>query len=80
MDEAFSSFFQVFPLMVKLAEAEKTIELLAVEIQKTRRRVNALEYVLIPNLQETIKYITLKLDELARSSVVSIMRIKGSTR
>lgn len=47
------------------------------EIEKTRRRVNALEYVLIPNLQETIKYITLKLDELARSSVVSIMRIKG---
>ena len=51
IDEAFSSFFQVFPLMVKLAEAEKTIELLAVEIEKTRRRVNALEYVLIPNLQ-----------------------------
>lgn len=78
IDEAFSSFFRVLPLMVKLAEAEKTIELLAVEIEKTRRRVNALEYVLIPNLQETIKYITLKLDELARSSVVSIMRIKGS--
>ncbi|MCX6089833.1 MAG: V-type ATP synthase subunit D [Candidatus Atribacteria bacterium] len=76
LDEALSSFFQVLPLMIKLAEAEKAIELLAVEIQKTRRRVNSLEYVLIPNLEETIKYINLKLDELARSSVTRIMRIK----
>ncbi|HHF09152.1 MAG TPA: V-type ATP synthase subunit D [Candidatus Atribacteria bacterium] len=80
VDEAFSSFFRVLPLMIRLAEAEKAIELLAVEIEKTRRRVNALEYVLIPNLEETIKYITLKLDELARSSLTSIMRIKGSLR
>ena len=76
LDEAFSSFFRVLPLMIKLADAEKTIELLAVEIEKTRRRVNALEYVLIPNLEETIKYINFKLDELARGAITSIMRIK----
>lgn len=80
IDAAFGSFFQVLALLVKLAEVEKTIELLAVEIEKTRRRVNALEYVLIPSLEETIKYINLKLDELARSAVVGIMRIKGSLR
>ncbi|MGQ9622826.1 MAG: V-type ATP synthase subunit D [Candidatus Caldatribacteriaceae bacterium] len=80
IDAAFRSFSRVLPLMVRLAEAEKTIELLAVEIEKTRRRVNALEYVLIPNLEETIKYIQLKLEELARFSITSIMRIKGSMR
>ncbi len=80
IDAAFGSFFHVLSLLVKLAEAEKTIELLAVEIEKTRRRVNALEYVLIPSLEETIKYINLKLDELARSAIVSIMRIKGSLK
>jgi V/A-type H+-transporting ATPase subunit D len=80
IDAAFRSFSRVLPLMVRLAEAEKTIELLAVEIEKTRRRVNALEYVLIPNLEETIKYIQLKLEELARFSITSIMRIKGSIR
>ncbi len=80
IDAAFRSFFRVLPLMVRLAEAEKTIELLAVEIEKTRRRVNALEYVLIPNLEETIKYIQLKLEELVRFSITSIMRIKGSMR
>lgn len=80
IDQAFGSFFQVLPRIIQLAEAEKTIELLAVEIEKTRRRVNALEYVLIPSLEETIKYINLKLDELARSSIVGIMRIKGSLK
>lgn len=80
IDAAFRSFSRVLPLMIRLAEAEKTIELLAVEIEKTRRRVNALEYVLIPNLEETIKYIQLKLEELARSAITSIMRIKGSMR
>lgn len=80
LDAAFRSFTRVLPLMIRLAEAEKTIELLAVEIEKTRRRVNALEYVLIPNLEETIKYIQLKLEELARSAITGIMRIKGSMR
>lgn len=80
LDAAFRSFSRVLPLMIRLAEAEKTIELLAVEIEKTRRRVNALEYVLIPNLEETIKYIQLKLEELARSAITGIMRIKGSMR
>ncbi|MEN3202970.1 MAG: V-type ATP synthase subunit D [Atribacterota bacterium] len=80
LDAAFRSFSRVLPLMIRLAEVEKTIELLAVEIEKTRRRVNALEYVLIPNLEETIKYIQLKLEELARSAITGIMRIKGSMR
>lgn len=80
LDAAFRLFSRVLPLMIRLAEAEKTIELLAVEIEKTRRRVNALEYVLIPNLEETIKYIQLKLEELARSAITGIMRIKGSMR
>ncbi|HSV31831.1 MAG TPA: V-type ATP synthase subunit D [Atribacteraceae bacterium] len=80
IDAAFHSFFNVLARLIKLAEAEKIIELMAVEIEKTRRRVNALEYVLIPNLKETIKYINLKLEELARSQVVSIMRIKGRSK
>jgi len=62
---------------LKLAEAEKTLQLLADEIEKTRRRVNALEYTLIPNLAETIRYITMKLGEMERSNLSRMMRIKS---
>ena len=62
--------------MLKLAQAEKTAQLLAEEIEKTRRRVNALEYVQIPTLQETIKSITMKLDENERSNLARLMKIK----
>jgi V/A-type H+-transporting ATPase subunit D len=63
-----------------LAEKEKTLELLADEMEKTRRRVNALEYVLIPNIEETIKFITLKLTETERSDLVRLERVKEIIR
>ena len=63
--------------MVKLAEVEKTCNMLAIEIEKTRRRVNALEYVMIPQLEETIKFITMKLDENERSTIVRLVKVKA---
>ncbi len=66
LDDAVSQLSSVLTEMLKLAELEKTVKLLAQEIEKTRRRVNALEYVMIPQLQETIRYITMKLDENER--------------
>ena len=63
--------------MVKLAEIEKTCNMLAIEIEKNRRRVNALEYVMIPQLQETIKFITMKLDENERSNIVRLVKVKS---
>jgi V/A-type H+-transporting ATPase subunit D len=65
---------------LELAEAEKTLQLLADEIEKTRRRVNALEYTLIPNLNETIRYITMKLSEMERSNLSRLMRVKSIIR
>ncbi|MCK4271431.1 V-type ATP synthase subunit D [bacterium] len=65
---------------LKLAEAEKTMQLLADDIEKTRRRVNALEYTLIPDLIETIRYITMKLSEMERSNLSRLMRIKNIIR
>ena len=62
--------------MLKLAEVEKTSQLLAEEIEKTRRRVNALEYVKIPGMQESIKYITMKLDENERANTIRLMKVK----
>lgn len=63
-------------LLGELAEVEKTAEVLAEEIEKTRRRVNALEYVLIPQLQDNIKFITMKLDEIERESRIRVMKVK----
>ncbi len=63
--------------MVELAEREKGLEMLSEEIEKTRRRVNALEYVLIPNLEETIRYITLRLSEMERGALTRIMKVKA---
>lgn len=76
LDEAVSSLSDIMPDLLKLAENEKTCRLLASEIEKTRRRVNALEHVLIPQYEETIKYITMKLDENERSSTTRLMKVK----
>lgn len=63
-------------MLLELAESEKAIELLAVEIEKTRRRANALENVMIPNYIDTIKYIQMKLDENERASITRLMKVK----
>jgi V/A-type H+-transporting ATPase subunit D len=62
--------------MLELAQVEKTMQLLAQEIEKTRRRVNALEYVMIPDMQEKIKYITMKLEENESATKVRLMKVK----
>jgi V/A-type H+-transporting ATPase subunit D len=76
LDSAITRLSGVLPQMVELAELEKTCNMLADEIEKTRRRVNALEYVMIPQLEETIKYIRMKLDEDERGSLVRLMKTK----
>lgn len=76
LDDAIQSLADVFPAMLRLAESEKACQLMASEIEKTRRRVNALEHVMIPQLQETIRYITMKLDENERSTQVRLMKVK----
>ena len=76
LDDAVSAMSQVFQDMLKLAEIEKTSQLLAEEIEKTRRRVNALEYVKIPQMEESIKYISMKLDENERGNQTRLMKVK----
>ena len=76
LDGAVDALSGVFQDMLKLAEIEKTSQLLAEEIEKTRRRVNALEYVKIPQMEEAIKYITMKLDENERASTIRLMKVK----
>jgi len=76
LDDALTKLFQVFEDMLELAQVEKSMQLLAQEIEKTRRRVNALEYVMIPDLQENIKYITMKLAENENATKVRLMKVK----
>lgn len=76
LDDAVRALSDVFPQMLRLAEVEKSCQLMAAEIEKTRRRVNALEYVMIPQYQETIRYITMKLDENERSTTTRLMKVK----
>ena len=76
LDKAIARLAEVFPALLQLAAMEKEAALLAEEIEKTRRRVNALEYVMIPNLQETIKYIKMKLDENERGNQTRLMKVK----
>jgi V/A-type H+-transporting ATPase subunit D len=68
---------ELLPKMVKLAEIEKSVRMLADEIERNKRRVNALEYVMIPQLEETIKYIRNKLDENERAALVRLMKVKS---
>lgn len=76
LDGAISALSEIFPKMIRLAEIEKACQLMADEIEKTRRRVNALEHIMIPDYQETIKYITMKLSENERSTTTSLMKVK----
>ena len=77
LDGAVDSLNDVFQDMLKLAEVEKSCQLMASEIEKTRRRVNALEHVIIPENQQGIRYITMKLDENERSTQVRLMKVKS---
>ena len=76
LDGAVKSLADILPDMLKLAETEKACQLMAAEIEKTRRRVNALEHVIIPEAQKNIKYITMKLDENERSTQIRLMKVK----
>ena len=76
LDDAIKSISDVMPYMLRLAEVEKSCQLMASEIEKTRRRVNALEHVMIPQYEETIRYITMKLDENERSTTSRLMKVK----
>ena len=76
LDGAVQSLAQILPDMLRLAEVEKSCQLMAEEIEKTRRRVNALEHVIIPETQKNIKYITMKLDENERSTQIRLMKVK----
>ncbi len=78
LDDAIGLFAQTFRDMLELARVEKTMQLLAQEIEKTRRRVNALEYVMIPDMQETIRYITMKLEENERGNITRLMKVKDT--
>lgn len=80
LDSALAAFSEVLSLLVRLAEVEKSAELLADEIERTRRRVNALEYVMIPELQAAVKDISMKLSEQERSTVARLMKIKDIVR
>lgn len=76
LDQSISEMSQVMPNLLELSEIEKTCQLMANEIEKTRRRVNALEYMTIPQLEETIRYIQMKLEENERASITRLMKVK----
>ena len=78
LDRSIDAFDRVFELLIKLAEIEKQAENMAIELETTRRRVNALEHKMIPDLKETVKYIRMKLGESERAGIISTMRIKAS--
>jgi len=76
LDGAVKSLADILPDMIKLAEMEKSCQMMASEIERTRRRVNALEHVIIPETKKSIKFITMKLDENERSSQIRLMKVK----
>lgn len=80
LDVAIKIFDKTIKQLIKLSEKEKEIQLIGDEIHKTRRRVNALEYILIPNIEETVKYITMKLEERERDNQTQLMRVKDVVR
>ena len=76
LDQAIDALREVFPLMLELAEKENQARLMAAEIERTRRRVNSLEYVLIPELIELISSITMKMEENERANLTRLMKVK----
>lgn len=77
LDEALEIYRRILPGIVQLAEQEKAISIIAAEIDTTRRRVNSLEYILIPDIEEAIRYIRLKLDEMERGNLTRLMKVKA---
>ena len=77
LDDAIGKLYGILPKLLELAEVEKSCQLMADEIEKTRRRVNALEYMTIPQLKETIRFIRMKLDENERSALTRLMKVKS---
>ena len=80
LDEAIGLFSRVIPDIVRLCEVENQIAIVSEEVEKTRRRVNALEHILIPDLEVTIRVIVMKLEELERGSRVRLMKVKEMVR
>lgn len=76
LDDAIDGLSSVMDNLLELAEVEKACQLMADEVEKTRRRVNALEYMTIPQLEETIRFIQMKLDENERGSITRLMKVK----
>ena len=77
LDGAIAGLAELLPKLIRLAEVERACDLLAEEIEKTRRRVNALEYVMIPQFEETIRFIAMKLDENERGNLTRLMKVKS---
>ncbi|GAB4338284.1 MAG: V-type ATP synthase subunit D [Candidatus Abyssubacteria bacterium] len=80
LDHSLKILSVMLPRMVRMAQLEKRVQMLAAELERTRRRVNALEHILIPSLQETIKYISDKLSELERGNLTRLMKVKDIVR
>ena len=78
LDNALMALYKALPHLLELSQIEKSVQLLSQEIEKTRRTVNALEFVRIPNLQQTVKYIRMKLDENERGNITRLMKVKDS--
>lgn len=76
-DEAVDALERVFEVLVTLAQIEKQAEAMAIELETTRRRVNALEHKMIPDLEDTVKFIRLKLDEAERATIIGTMKVKA---
>ena len=77
LDSAVDAFEKAFGTLIHLAEIEKQAENMAIELETTRRRVNALQYKMIPDLKDTVKYIRMKLDEAERGAIIGTMRVKA---
>lgn len=80
LDDSINTLSELLPRLLELAEVEKSVNLLADEIERTRRRVNALEHVMIPELERTVRYITMKLDESERANLTRLMKVKDIVR